>query len=231
MRAIALTGRIGSGKSSVARHLHERGAATIDADAIVHALYRGDASLRDALRDRFGDNVFLPPCAQGDIDRAALARIAFADPLARADLEALVHPRVRAAHARFLGESRDAGHAIAVLEAIKVVESGGADPCDELWIVTCPPGTATERLAARGMGAEEVARRRAIQGDVGAWVDRFHEGSRRIGRPRAIAILDNAGTLDQLHAQVDALILPPSAHDTHYLLQRRKLLDDARPNP
>ncbi|MFM7198682.1 MAG: dephospho-CoA kinase, partial [Chloroflexota bacterium] len=122
MRAIALTGRIGSGKSSVARRLHDRGAATIDADAIVHALYRGDAALRDALRHRFGDSVLGP----GDIDRAALARIAFADPGARADLEALVHPRVHAAQARFLSESRDAGHAIAVLEAIKVVESGGA---------------------------------------------------------------------------------------------------------
>lgn len=205
MRAIALTGRIGSGKSSVARHLHDRGAATIDADAIVHALYRSDAPLRDALRDRFGDAVLLPD----DIDRAELARIAFADPLARADLEALVHPRVHAVQARFLSESRDAGRAIAVLEAIKVVESGGADPCDELWIVTCPIGTATERLAARGMGAEEAARRLATQGDVGTWVDRFHEASRRIGRARAIAILDNGGTLAQLHAQVDALILPP----------------------
>ena len=205
MRAIALTGRIGSGKSSVARRMHDRGAATIDADAIVHALYRGDAALRDALHHRFGDSVLGP----GDIDRAALARIAFADPGARADLEALVHPRVHAAQARFLSESRDAGHAIAVLEAIKVVESGGADPCDELWIVTCPPGTAIERLAARGMTAEEAARRLAAQGDVGAWVDRFHEASRRIGRPRAIAILDNGGTLAQLHAQVDALARPP----------------------
>ena len=68
---------------------------------------------------------------------------------------------------------------------------------------------AIERLAARGMTAEEAARRLAAQGDVGAWVDRFHEASRRNGRPRAIAILDNGGTLAQLHAQVDALARPP----------------------
>ena len=57
MRAIALTGRIGSGKSTVAQYLRLLGAATIDADAIVHELYRDDSALRHALQHRFGPSV------------------------------------------------------------------------------------------------------------------------------------------------------------------------------
>ena len=201
MRAIALTGRIGSGKSSVARHLHTRGAATIDADDIVHALYREDASLRAALHARFGPTVL----TSDGISRAELGRIVFADPQARLDLEALVHPRVHDREAEFLSCARADGYALAVIEAVKVVESGGADRCDELWIVTCPEATAISRLASRGVGAEEAARRLATQGDLRTWIDTFHIQSERLGRPRAVAVIDNGGTLAQAHAQVDAL--------------------------
>lgn len=201
MRAIALTGRIGSGKSSVARHLHARGAATIDADDIVHALYREDASLRAALGARFGTSVLVPD----GINRVELGRMVFADPQARLDLEALVHPRVHDREAEFLARARADGYALAVIEAVKVVESGGADRCDELWIVTCPEATAIARLASRGVGAEEAARRLATQGDLHTWIDSFQSQSERVGRPRAVVVIDNGGTLSQAHAQVDAL--------------------------
>ena len=201
MRAIALTGRIGAGKSTIARILRERGAATIDADMIVRDLYRDDGELRAILRDRFGDGVLV----QGDVNRAALGAIVFRDDAARRDLEVIVHPRVHAREAEFLGTARARGAAVAAIEAIKVVESGGADQCDELWIVECDDATAITRLAARGMASDEAARRLASQGRVATWVARFTSDSARLGRPRAVVVIDNSGTTAQAAAQVAAL--------------------------
>ena len=202
MRAIALTGRIGSGKSSVARYLRARGAATVDADEIVHALYRDDAVLRSALEARFGAAVLTPD----GINRAALGQLVFTEPQARTDLEALVHPRVHVREAEFLAHARAEGYDLAVIEAVKVVESGGADRCDELWIVTCPPAVAITRLADRGVGAEEAARRLATQGDWTTWIRTFQSDSVRIGRPRTVVVIDNGGSPAEVCAQIDALI-------------------------
>jgi dephospho-CoA kinase len=200
MRVIALTGRIGSGKSCVARYLHEFGAATIDADAIVHSLYREDNDLRQALRDRFGTTVVTPD----GINRAELGRIVFADPQARLDLELLVHPRVHVRETQFLTRSRAAGFRVAVIEAVKIVESGGADMCEELWIVTCPEPIAIARLSSRGMSPDEALRRLSTQGDVPGWVTAFQEASVRVvGRPRSVVIIDNSGSLEEAYAQVE----------------------------
>lgn len=202
MRAIALTGRIGSGKSSVARYLRAGGAATIDADAIVHALYREDDRLRAMLADRFGPAVLAPD----GVNRVELGRIVFSDPQARRDLEAVVYPRVHEREAAFLAHAQSVGSRIAVIEAVKVVESGGTVRCDELWIVTCPEAVAIARLADRGMDAEEASRRLASQGDVPGWVSAFQSESARLGRRRAVVIIDNGGTFADACAQVGALV-------------------------
>ena len=93
MIVVALTGGIGSGKSTVSQRLAERGAIVIDADAIVRELQRAGSPLLDRLAERFGAAII---GADGELDRPALAAIAFTDDAALADLNAIVHPPVRA---------------------------------------------------------------------------------------------------------------------------------------
>ncbi len=199
MRTIALTGRIGSGKSTVAAGLASRGAAVIDADRIVHDLYRQDADLRRALEDRFGASVMAP----GGVNRAALAEVVFADASARRDLEMIVHPRVHAHQELFLERSRTLGVPAAVIEAVKIVESGGSDRCDELWIVVADTAVVLSRLEGRGMRREEAQRRMSSQGSAGAWIDQFVSASVRLGKSRPVLVIDNSSTLKSTLAQID----------------------------
>ena len=91
MRIIALTGGIGAGKSLVAQYFSELGARVVDADQLSRvAIERGSEGFDEVLL-RFGESIL----RDGDIDRKALAEIVFADASARADLEAIIHPRVR----------------------------------------------------------------------------------------------------------------------------------------
>ena len=140
---IGLTGPIGCGKSTVAGMLAEHGAVVIDADRLVREVYE-DAAVREAVAERFGPGVRSP---DGSIDRAALARIVFDDAGALRALEAIVHPAVRP---RILAgiDAAEAGRAAAVVvEAIKLVESGLAGLCDEVWLVTCDPPVQRGRSA------------------------------------------------------------------------------------
>ena len=91
--AVALTGGIAAGKSEALKAFARHGAVTISSDELVHELYRDDAELKDALRTRWGDSVF----SGGEVDRAAVGGIVFADRADLAWLEAELHPRVRAA--------------------------------------------------------------------------------------------------------------------------------------
>ena len=92
MLLIGLTGGIGTGKSTVARMLAEKGARIISADALAREVVaKGEPALQ-LIAERFGPEVITP---DGELDRARLARIVFSDAEARADLERIVHPRVR----------------------------------------------------------------------------------------------------------------------------------------
>ncbi|HEX5823160.1 MAG TPA: dephospho-CoA kinase, partial [Candidatus Limnocylindrales bacterium] len=118
---IGLTGPIGCGKSTVAALLATRGAVVVDADEIARAVTAPGQPAHDAILTRFGDPV---RAADGSLDRAALARIVFADPAALAALEAIVHPAVRPVILAAI-EAAEAGAAPAVVvEAIKLVEGG-----------------------------------------------------------------------------------------------------------
>jgi dephospho-CoA kinase len=176
---IGLTGPIGCGKSTVAGWLADLGAVAIDADAVARAVTAPGEAVHDAVLERFGPAVGGP---DGTLDRAALARLVFADAAALADLEALVHPVVRERILAALAAADRAGAAAVVVEAIKLVEGGLADLCDEVWLVTCSPAAQRERLAARGMDPADVARRVAAQGDLVGRV-----------RPRATRVLVTDG--------------------------------------
>lgn len=176
---IGLTGPIGCGKSTVAGWLAARGAVVIDADAVARSVTAPGEPAHDAVLDRFGPAV---RTADGTLDRAALARLVFADAAALADLEALVHPEVRARILAAIDDADRVGAAAVAVEAIKLVEGGLADLCDEVWLVTCAPEAQRERLAGRGMDAADVGRRLAVQGDLAARL-----------RPRATRVIVTDG--------------------------------------
>ena len=149
----------------MARWLGERPAVVvIDADRVARDVLAAGTPETEAVYARFGDELRRP---DGELDRAALGRIVFSDPAALRDLEAIVHPAVRP---RILAEvdAADAAGAVAVvIEAIKLVEGGLADLCDEVWLVTCASRRATGAPRRAGRRGRDDARDRiAAQGDL-----------------------------------------------------------------
>jgi dephospho-CoA kinase len=188
---IGLTGPIGCGKSTVASSLSTHGAVVIDADEIAREVIAPGQPAHDAVLQRFGDRV---RGADGTLDRAALAASVFADPAALADLEAIVHPVVRPAILAAL-EKAEARNAPAVaIEAIKLVEGGLAELCDEVWLVTCEPRVQRERLIERGVSADDADRRIGAQAGI----------AERL-RPVAARVLDTSGTVVDTRSRVAAL--------------------------
>jgi dephospho-CoA kinase len=171
---IGITGPIGCGKSTVAGWLAARGAVAIDADAEARAVVEpGEPALALVLAC-FGDVV---RASDGSLDRAALGRIVFADPDALRDLEAIIHPAVRLRILAAIAAADAIGAPAVVIEAIKLVEGGLAAFCDEVWLVTCSPDEQRARLAGRGVGPDDAARRIASQGDI---VERLGPAATRI---------------------------------------------------
>ena len=187
---IGLTGPIGCGKSTIAGWLAERGAEVIDADAIAREVSAPGEPAHDAVIAAFGDAVRLDG---GRLDRAALARVVFADPEALGRLEAIVHPVVRARILALIADANSAGAPAVVIEAIKLVEGGLAALCDETWLVTCAPTVQRDRVIARGTTSEDADRR--IEAQAGL-VDRV--------RPLATRVLDTSGPLVDARSRVAA---------------------------
>jgi dephospho-CoA kinase len=146
--AVALTGGIAAGKSEALLAFARHGAATISSDDVVHRLYREDEELQTALRERWGDGVF----RDGEVDRAEIGLIVFADRAELAWLEAELHPRVRQAVDAWLA---DQTAAVAVAEIPLLYETGGEARFDRVVVVTAPPEV---REARRGRAADREAR-------------------------------------------------------------------------
>jgi dephospho-CoA kinase len=188
---IGLTGPIGCGKSTVARWLATQGAVVIDADVVAREMTAPGQPAHDAGLGRFGDPV---RSAEGTLDRAALARIVFADANELAALEAIVHPAVRPVIlARIRAAEAAAAPAVAI-EAIKLVEGGLAELCDEVWLVTCESRVQRERLLARGADAADADRRMAAQ-----------RGLTERLRPAATRVIDTSETLAHTRSRLATL--------------------------
>lgn len=186
---IALTGGIASGKSAVADLLAERGAVIIDADVLARAVVEPGTPGLAAIVERFGAAVL---AADGSLDRPALGRIIFADPDARADLEAITHPAIRA-RARALRAAAPEGSV--VIDVIPLlVEAGLADGFDTVIVVDADEDTQLSRLRARnGLDAEEARQRLDAQAPRG----------QRLAA--ADLVVENHGDLADLRREVDAL--------------------------
>lgn len=158
---IGLTGPIGCGKSTVGQMLGELGGTVIDADILARDATAPGQPALGSIRSRFGDAVLQ---RDGSLDRAALAAVVFADPGALWDLEAIVHPQVRARVLERLERAASATDPFVVIEAIKLVEGGLAERCDEVWLVECTPAEQRQRLQDRGMTVDDLERRITAQG-------------------------------------------------------------------
>jgi dephospho-CoA kinase len=187
---IGLTGPIGCGKSTIAGWLGDRGAIVVDADLIAREVSAPGEPAHDAVVAAFGDGVRLDG---GRLDRAALARVVFADPDALQRLEAIVQPAVRIRILAIIAEADGSGAPAVVVEAIKLVEGGLATLCDETWLVTCAPSVQRDRILARGATTEDADRRIAAQAGL---VERV--------RPVATRVIDTSGPLADARSRVAA---------------------------
>ena len=148
---LGLTGSIGMGKTATAGMFRARGVPVHDADACVHALYRGAAA-------PLIENAFPGVTRNGTVDRTALAAAVLGDPERLAELEGTVHPLVRAEEERFLLHAVAAGAPIAVLDVPLLLETGGAERCDAVVVATAPEPVQRARVLARpGMSEEKLA--------------------------------------------------------------------------
>ena len=188
MVRVALTGGIASGKSMVAAELAARGAIIIDADVLAREVVEPGTPALAAIIDRFGPQVL----SDGRLNRALLGQIVFADPLARRDLERIVHPAVRDRASEL---ERAAGAAAVVVHVIPLlVETGQQEDFDLVITVDVDHETQTQRLMIRsGLSRAEAESRIAAQ------------ASREDRMIAADVVLDNTGTVTQLREQIDVL--------------------------
>jgi dephospho-CoA kinase len=189
MLKLGLTGGIGAGKSTVARRLAERGALVVDADRLAREVVEPGTEGLVEVAATFGAGVLT---ADGRLDRAALGRLVFADDLARARLNAILHPRIGALTALRMGA---AGPDVIVVHDVPLLVENRMGAAYHLVIVV--HAGAEERLrrltAERGMPERDAAARMAAQADDGA------------RRAAADVWLDNSGTRAELVERVDRL--------------------------
>ena len=199
MLLVGLTGGIGSGKSTVARMLEKRGAVVFDADVLAREVVEPGTPGHAEVIERFGANVLAPG---GELDREALASIVFADPAARRDLEAIVHPEVRRLFADG-AEEYEGTDRIVVLSAPLLVETGMHTAFEVLIVVSATPQTQVERLMRdRGMSEAAVRARIAAQAPL--------EAKSEV----ADFLLDNEGSAEALERQVDRVWADLQARET-----------------
>jgi len=183
-----MTGGIGAGKSTAAERFSELGARVVDHDQLARRVVDpGSAALSDIVGE-FGDRVV----SGGHLDRASLAAIVFSDAHARARLEEIVHPYVRAAASAADRQARGDGVSVVVHDIPLLVETGQGGDFDLVVAVTAPLGVRVARLQeGRGLSHDEAMNRvlaQASDADRAAVCD---------------VELDGAGTVEHLRAQVD----------------------------
>ncbi|WP_135211938.1 dephospho-CoA kinase [Vitreimonas flagellata] len=151
MIIVGLTGSIGMGKSTVAKMFAEEGAPGFDSDAAVHALYApGGAAVAPV------EAAFPGVTKDGAIDREALSKRVVGNEAAIKQLEAIVHPLVRAAQMQFLQDNREAGAAVVILDIPLLFEGNGAKYVDKTVVVSAPADVQRTRVLARpGMSPEK----------------------------------------------------------------------------
>jgi dephospho-CoA kinase len=183
---VGLTGGVASGKSTVSRMLAELGAVVIDADLLAREVVgRGTDGLEEVVA-AFGSQVLTPA---GDLDRPALGARVFADETRRRDLEAIIHPRVRARAAEIEASAPEGS--LIVHDIPLLAETGQGAAFDAVVVVDVPSELQVERMVReRGWTPAEANSRIAAQ------------ASREERRAIATYVIENTGTIEDLRGRV-----------------------------
>lgn len=187
MTVIGLTGGIASGKSTVSAYLKKKGIPVFDADATAWEVEKAGQPCLQEMVQAFGKEILRP---DGELDRSHMAQLAFHDPNILQQLNTIVHKAVEEKRDAFL--AAHAGDPVVVLDAPLLLECGWEKKADTVWLVDIDPEEQIKRAMARsGMTRQEV-------------VDRINKQMPLTEkRKKADTIIDNSGTLEQLHEKVD----------------------------
>ena len=188
MLVVGLTGNIGSGKSTVAQLLSERGATIIDADVLARRAVEAGTPAYEKIVERWGTSII---GLDKQLDRAALRRTVFSDPAQLEELNGMVHPEVESLRQRLLDDARQRGDRIVVCDIPLLFEKHMAPRFDRIILVDAPRPLRLERLV-RDRGLRETEAMDMIAAQMPA----------ELKRAGADFIVENAGTLNALEQHV-----------------------------
>jgi len=187
VRLFGLTGGIGAGKSTVSAGLGAKGASVVDADAIVRELQQPGTVVFTEMVQRFGPGIV---AANGELDRAAIAGLVFADETALADLGAIVHPRVHDEIERRIAELSGTDRVV-ILDVPLLVESG-RDGMLGTIVIDLDPDVAVQRLVEHRGFSEADARSRIAR-----------QATREQRLSHADFVIDNHGLPHELDDEIE----------------------------
>ena len=188
MKKIGITGIIGSGKSSVGKILADLGYSILDADKVVHYLYKNSKDLRKKIAERFGNEVL----TESGVSREELAKIIFENNEAREDLEKLVYPFLEKEILSFWKSEEQIGSEFVFLEAALFHKIPSIlKKLDQVWEVQAPQEKLLERLLGRGMKKEDALARLELQKE-----NKIHMSSSKIKE------LKNYGSIEELKEEI-----------------------------
>ena len=185
---VGLTGGIASGKSLVANMFVKLGAELVDADQLAREVVAPGEPALSAIRDTFGPQLLTP---RGELDRAALRKLVFADAAKRSALDALLHPLIRA---RLLARLDEVRRPYVIIAVPLLVETDFATVVDRVAVVDCPESLQLERLMRRdGIPRAEAVAMIAAQADRATRLRAAHD------------VIDNSGAVELTRRQVALL--------------------------
>ena len=188
MKKIGITGIIGSRKSSVGKILTELGYSILDADKVVHHLYKNSKDLRKKIAERFGNEVL----TESGVSREKLAKIIFENNETRQDLEKLVYPFLEKEILSFWKSEEQIGSEFVFLEAALFHKIPSIlKKLDQVWEVQAPQEKLLERLLGRGMKKEDALARLELQKE-----NKIHISSSKIKE------LKNYGSIEELKEEI-----------------------------
>lgn len=187
-RVVGVTGGIGSGKTAATDHFQRLGITVVDADLAARVIMEPGRPALAAVAARFGESILLP---DGNLDRAALRALVFADPQQRSWLEQLTHPLIGE---EIVAQLQAASSAYVILASPLLLETTQQDLCDCIVLIDVPPSVQVARTMARDNNDEEQVRRIMAA-----------QMSRQQRRDQADEILDNSGSPAELQRRVEAL--------------------------
>ena len=185
---VGVTGGIGSGKTAATDHFAKLGICIVDADLAARVIMQPGAQALTAVAARFGEDILQP---DGELDRAELRRIVFADPEQRRWLEQLTHPLIAA---EIMAQIEAAQSSYVILASPLLLETSQLQLCNKIVVVDVPEEVQLQRAMARD-GNDEAQIRRIMAAQM----------SRQERLAQADEVLDNSGSLAQLQASVDQL--------------------------